>query len=97
MVKLFEKVKRSSTHFFRHPLVTVKGLVFTPRRLRTFFTREHFSELPGCQHPVIDERVVLEAIRGSSVLDLGCGRGRWGLLLNQRGFRICGVVGLSGS
>lgn len=90
-MNLKNRFMRSSTHFLKHPLSTVKGLVFTPNRLRTFFTREHFAELPGCQHPVINEAYVLREIRGVSVLDVGCGSGRWGKLLSVRGLRVVGV------
>lgn len=90
-MNLVERFKRSSTHFLKHPLKTVHGLVFTPNRLRTFFTREHFNELPGCQHPVINEAYVLKEITGKTALDVGCGSGRWGKLLSERGLKVAGV------
>jgi SAM-dependent methyltransferase len=90
-MKLKNRFVRSSTHFLKHPLATVRGLVFTPNRLRTFFTREHFEEPIGCQHPVINEAYVLKEVVGKTVLDVGCGSGRWGALLSGKGFNVVGV------
>jgi len=90
-MNLKNRFVRSSTHFLKHPLATVRGLVFTPNRLRTFFTREHFQEPIGCQHPIINEAYVLKEAVGKSVLDVGCGSGRWGKLLSVKGFKVTGV------
>lgn len=72
---------RSAIYFLKHPGRTLTRLFFTKDRLRTFFSRAHLEELPDCQHPIIDEGKVLRLVVQGSVLDVGCGRGRWAVLL----------------
>lgn len=54
------------------------------------FIYSHLVEPTNMQHGIIDESAVLALVQGNTVLDCGCGIGRWGYLLRKKGFAVVG-------
>ncbi len=58
------------------PLYSAKKLQFKLSAL--------FAPKPFFQHSLVDEQTILKQVKGKTILDCGCGVGRWGELLNGK-------------
>lgn len=76
-------IKRPLRNF---PAVLNKAKKTAPAKFYYFY----FTQPSNLQHGIIDESAVLSLVQGKTVLDCGCGIGRWGYLLRNKGFTVVG-------
>jgi 2-polyprenyl-3-methyl-5-hydroxy-6-metoxy-1,4-benzoquinol methylase len=84
---MLNRLTNSTVNLVKHPVDSIKTMWEKNRRL---FDYEKLVEPPNIQHGMINENLVLSLVEGKRILDCGCGNGRWGYLLNKKGFMVEG-------